>query len=151
MSAETDTPDHIEASRRALLEPDVNQDLVQLLQSCRPFSGASLCFMQQTKNEWLKRIPAAQMENSYFATLSWLYIQAAPENEVRRNVWSETLFRDAVLRWTSEEVEGKPRISGEILAMAEFIIQHELKLIEDVSVKVLEKPGDKPEAAPPNS
>ncbi|MDR3406382.1 MAG: hypothetical protein P4L99_28110 [Chthoniobacter sp.] len=151
MSAAPEDPSRLEANMRAFLEPDVNQDMVTLLQGVRSFSGATLVMMQWTKNEWLKRLPVAQMESSYFATAAWLYIQAAPENEVREMIWNERMFRSAVMAWMSEDIDGKPRISAATIAAADVIIQHELGLIEAAQVGIEAKPGDKAEAAPPNS
>lgn len=142
-----------EANLRSLLEPDVPAGLAETLQGCRPFTGATLALMQQTGNEWLRRIAPAEMENSYWATLSWLFIQSAPENLVRRVVWEKEAFRNAVLEWGNQQKEnGEPRITAEILAAADMIIQATLGLVDQAEVSVQEKPSEgAPETPPPNS
>ena len=117
----------------------------------RSFSAATMAMMQQTRNEWLRRVPIEQMENPSFATLAWLYIQGAPEGEVRRTIWNEQLFRESVLKW------GDANITAEDLAKAEVQIGASLGLIAAAQVEVKEKPEDPdlpPSSAPeqpPNS
>lgn len=142
-----------DANLRSILEPDVPPGLEELLGSCREFTGATLALMQQTRNEWLHRLPVAQMENHYFATLCWLYIQAGPEREVRRMAFaSREDFINAAIDWGNAEVDGKPRITPDILAAADKIIEHTLALIDEAQISVEEKPGaPKSETPPPNS
>jgi len=139
------------ANLRAFLEPDVSEELKALLGTVREFSGATLAMMQLTRNEWLRRVPPEQMKSDYFATLSWLYIQCAPEMEVRRVVFDEMRFRDAVWAWSLERPQGTPRINERVLSAANAIIKLELGLIEAAQISVLDKPGETKEAAPPNS
>ncbi|MEQ1862913.1 MAG: hypothetical protein ABMA13_23575 [Chthoniobacteraceae bacterium] len=135
---------------RSLLGPDVPPGLEAMLGACRPFTGATLALMKQTQNEWLSRVPPAQMENHYFATLGWLFIQSAPENLVRRVVWDLTEFRAAVLEWANADVNGNSRISPEQLAAADAIIAHTLNLVEAADFAVTAKPDEGGTAAPPN-
>lgn len=137
------------ANLQSLLEPDVPPGLVELLGSCRPFTGATLALMSQTKNEWLKRVPASQMDNHYFATLSWLFIQAAPENLVRRVVWDIDAFREAVLDWSNELVDGEPRVTPGQLSGADRIIQTTLGLIDSAAFSVVDKGGGSSKETPP--
>lgn len=140
--------DRDESNLRSLLEPDA-PGIDELLAGCRPFTGATLAMMQQTRNEWLLRIPPAQMQNHYFATLGWLFIQSAPEHQVRRVVWDLDQFRAAVIEWADEQVEGKPRISPEQLAAADAIIAHTLNLVEAADFSVEPKPGEGSSGPPP--
>jgi hypothetical protein len=154
MSAETKpfTPEE-QAARdganlRSLLENDVPPGLEELLGSCRPFTGATLALMQQTRNEWLRRVTPAEMENHYFATLAWLFIQSAPEKLVRRVVWDIEDFRAAVLDWSTT------RVTPDQLAAADAIIQQTLGLVDAANFSVEAKPnesGTTAETPPPNS
>ena len=150
----SDTASRERASLESFLKPET-PEIGKL--TLRPFSGATRAMMEQTHNEWLRRVPRAQMENASFATLAWMYIQGAPENEVRRTIWSETLFRESVLAWASEDINGEPRISAEELALAEVEIESALGLIAAAQIEVMEKPADpdlppaKAPEPPPNS
>ncbi|GEM_PF-6750142 len=142
-----DQAEHDRLASLAFLTPDASE--VGKL-TLRPFSAATMAMMRQTRNEWLKRVPLDEMENADFATLAWLYIQGAPENEVRRTIWNETLFRESVLKWASEPNEkGEPRISSEDLAETKVQIAFALDLIHAAQVEVKEKPDDP--SAPPSS
>lgn len=142
-----------QANLQSLLEPDVPAGLDELMSGCRPFTGATLALMQQTGNEWLHRRPVTEMRNHYMATLEWLFMQAAPEKHVRRVVWNLEDFRNAALDWGNEDVNGAVRITPEILAAADAIIQHTLGLVDAANFAVVEKPGESPADegdAPPN-
>lgn len=112
----------------------------------RPFSGAVFAMLRQVGNEWILGVPRARMENASFATLSWLYIQCAPQAEVLRTVWKIDLFRSAVLLWSEKE-----KISAPALTSAESLIAASLAEISAANFEVEPKPGDPPEPdTPPN-
>lgn len=43
-----------------------------------PFTAATLSVLAQTDNEWLHRLPPAEMSNRPFATLAWMYVHSQP-------------------------------------------------------------------------
>ncbi|HEV7405158.1 MAG TPA: hypothetical protein VGO11_19600 [Chthoniobacteraceae bacterium] len=133
---------------RAMLEPDIAPELTSFLAGVRPFTAVTLALMQQTRNEWLKRVPVEEMESHYFATLSWLYLQSAPEADLCLTVFNETRFRKAVMEWGVT-------IDAKQLAAADAIIRHTLALVTAARVAIEPKPDDAPgkndPVPPPNS
>lgn len=143
---------------RALLSPDempLPAGLEERLGKCRVFGAASMTLLQQVKNEWLLRIPPPQMDNHYFATLSWLYIHIEDERIVRRACFgAREAFVDAVLDWSSRTAkDGAEEITAAQLAACDAIITDMLGLIKKAEISVVAKP-DEPAPdpnEPPNS
>jgi hypothetical protein len=101
----------------------ITAKLDELLAGCRPFSAASLAILQETKNEWLLRVPMPEMQSPFFATLAWLFVQIAPEKQVVRESADLTRFRAAVLDWgaehvSAEQVAGATAIIAQTLGLA---------------------------------
>ncbi len=101
------------ASMRAMLAPD-EFPLSKGIE-LRPLTLGTLALLRQTKNEFLTGT-GGKLENEIFAALAFAYIHAAPLAEVRRNVWNENAFRDAVAAFGDEMPPEKlPALIAEIL------------------------------------
>lgn len=145
-------------SIRAIAQPDMPplpEGLEERLGECRPFSAGSMALLQQVKNEWLLRIPPTEMENHYFATMSWLFIHTAPEREVRSICFGpRDAFLNRVLDWADKiGADGKGQLTAMQLAACDAIITDLLGLVQKAQISIVEKPDAPGEDknAPPNS
>lgn len=139
-----------DAATRAFLEPQENHIGGVLI---RAITLETLALLQQSRNEFLTpRGPVREdgkpsLENELFAALAFAYLHAAPAEEVRRAVWSESFFREQVLAFGAQFAPGDlPRLVG--------IIQDRLAAIKALEFSIARKPEDRPAggpAPPPNS
>lgn len=84
-----------ESRSNAFIQADSSLKNIKL----RPFTAGSLLICKKTGN---KLITGGQSEDAEFDILSFLYIHAAPANEVRINSFSKEKFWSGVLEWADK-------------------------------------------------
>lgn len=155
MNPDSNTPEflveHSAATKRAFIEPD--QKVIGGITLRRPQLG-TFSILKDTKNEFLMprgaivdvpfktpegeetTVQMRDMENEFFAILSYIYIHAGPQEEVSRVSDNEAVFRQKALEF------------GQIVPLAQIglfmvEIQRQLADIKILSVDVIPNPDDK--------